>query len=262
VTPEGFDTYEAVAVAAFGPELTDKTRRASAYIMDKTSSPEGRAWIQSKFSMPNQDFTADDVAAILVMATPQFAQSGKIANLRTGMATAQTEAEVADALIAALAKLLGDEFWEESPYGAKNDPGVTNEIDRWSFQSFTQYGWLYVSSVDPAFSFMPAPTHMSFLTGEYGKIFGSAYTSLMFDLSARMVDKLKTTATNVILSNGSFDPWSSISFPDLSDPARQIVPVMVVGGRHGAGAGPLSTDPSSLDYAAQQQILKTLKTWL
>ena len=84
----------------------------------------------------------------------------------------------------------------------------------------------------------------------------------MFDLSSRMVDKLKTTATHVLLINGSFDPWSSISFTDLSDPAREIIPVMTVGGRHGAGAGPMVTDPADPVYPAQQQILKTLRSWL
>src|SRR6185503_4205922 len=155
---------------------------------------------------------------ILVMATPQFAQSGRIPALKTALSQATTDEDLALALIGALKQLLGQDFWEESPYGAKNDPKVENEINRWSFQSFTDYGWLYVSSVDPQLSFMPAPTHMRFLVDEYGKAFGPTYSSLMFDLSGRMIDKLKTTATHVMLANGTFDPWSSISVMGLNDP--------------------------------------------
>jgi hypothetical protein len=78
----------------------------------------------------------------------------------------------------------------------------------------------------------------------------------MFDFSSRMLERIKTSGSNLLLINGSFDPWSSISFTDLSDPARKIVPVLIEGGHHGAGAGPITSDPSS------QQIFNTLKSWL
>ena len=73
----------------YGADLTAKTRKAAAYVMAQTATPEGHQWIQTKFSLPNADFTADDIAAILVTDIPQFAQSGRIASLETSLSTAQ-----------------------------------------------------------------------------------------------------------------------------------------------------------------------------
>jgi serine protease 16 len=261
VTTDGLEGYESTAYAAFGPVLTAQVKQAVAYILAQVGTGIGDAWIQNRFNFPNLDFDRMDVAAILVNVIPQFAQSGRIPDLAKAMAGLSDDRDVAAALIGAMAGLLGKQFWLESPYGVKNDPTYMTDDSRWLFQAYSQYAWLYVTAPDPDQSFLPMPVMMSDLVGKFAGTFGQKYSVLQSDLSARMLTKLQLGGSRIVFVNSSFDPWSSVSLPFISDPAREISSVLVEGGRHCLGMGPLAGDPSASEYSAQQFYVNQISSW-
>jgi pimeloyl-ACP methyl ester carboxylesterase len=259
VTEAGLTQYETFASQAFGDALSAKVRAATTYILNLTKDIAGKVKVQNLLGLPNADFSTDDIAAILVTTIPEISQYGNIGTLSASLTDGQAPADAAAALGQVLASS-GARWWDETPYGLRNDPTFSDETSRWVFEAYNEFGWMYVTDPVATRSLLPQPVTMDYYAKQYQMIFGSP---LMHEsaFSAQMQKIFEQTATRILTVNGTIDPWMATSLPNLQDTNRQMISVVVQGGSHCVGGFDALTSAGDPAYAAQQEFFQLFKSW-
>jgi hypothetical protein len=133
----------------------------------------------------------------------------------------------------------------------------------WLWQTCNEFG--YYQSTDIGYnifgSAVPVNYYIRTCMDIFGQSFNRTYIDNAVDRTLRKYGGTKNyKGTNVVLPNGSVDPWHALGLYNSTDPS--VISILIQGTAHCADMYPSrSQDPSGLTQA-RQTIQSTIGTWL
>ncbi|KHJ75229.1 serine carboxypeptidase S28 [Oesophagostomum dentatum] len=133
----------------------------------------------------------------------------------------------------------------------------------WTWQTCTEFG--YFQSSDSGYSIFGSPSPVNLFTRMCTDLYGEQYTAMALQKS---IDKTNNfyggidfyRGTNVVIPNGSIDPWHALGKYSSNDPS--VVYHLINGTAHCADMYPArEQDPPDL-VATRKLIEKNIEKWL
>jgi pimeloyl-ACP methyl ester carboxylesterase len=142
--------------------------------------------------------------------------------------------------------------------------GAASSDDRsWVYQTCTEFG--YYQSTDMANNIFGQELPVSYYLQQCGEIYGSQFTANSISQAVDNTNKYyggrdNFNATNVVLPNGTVDPWHALGI--LTSPNPQTNAILITGTAHCADMYPArASDPRELTLARESIELR-LATWI
>ncbi|CAD6191209.1 unnamed protein product [Caenorhabditis auriculariae] len=133
----------------------------------------------------------------------------------------------------------------------------------WTWQTCTEFG--YFQSTDSGHSIFGSPTPVNMYTQMCTDVFGNAYNAETIEAAIKHTNWVygsrdKYRGTNVVLPNGSLDPWHALGKYTANDPS--VVPFLINGTAHCADMYP-ARDADVPDLAKVRALIDTnIGQWL
>jgi hypothetical protein len=136
-------------------------------------------------------------------------------------------------------------------------------VSKWVYQSYTQYGFNYVSNPDASQSLLPIKVDINYYHSRLGKYLGDGGRFMEFSAypQARYEDLLNK-GSRMVFFHGTIDPFVANSLTGLSNPAAELLSFITEGGFHCQGMGTAVSDPSDLAWPSQRFMMKKLQEWV
>lgn len=135
---------------------------------------------------------------------------------------------------------------------------------QWMYQSCTEFGFFQNAYHDPAYSVRSARINPEYHRNLCKRLFGIDQPVNTAATNARYYAKIQSTASNILLTNGSEDPWSLLGInPELGNNTNPaLTAILIQGTAHCADLhGQLVTDSPAL-HAAKQKFLDLAAEWV
>lgn len=264
-TPDGFSQYDELSAGSVGETCRFNVLDATGYIHDLAQSRQGLQDVQRMFGYKTEGVRAEDIDSVLVTDVPQFSQYGEESLICDALKKATNAEEKAKILVEKMREFLGDRFYEESLVGVMETNLNTGKRfgERWVYQTCAQAGWHYATSRFPAKSLFPFNLGMDYYRDACRRMYGEGIDDVHTDIVAFMEDQFKDLLpSRVLFTNGSKDPWSTISFVENLSEERDLTAIVGQGSSHCADVAPDVTGPDDPLGDIQMAVIRKIRSWL
>ena len=256
-----FREYDAhIAKVVNATSCGDKVREAVKLIEDKLETPEGELEVKTLFSSTelknNRDFLY--VVADMLAAAVQYGRD-KVFCERLNANTDLVKG-YAQAGLTVLASM-GSKPYQISLAVAENQDVTPNDnMRQWMWQSCREFGWFQVANGTGSETSRSSQIDLAYHQEICQRLYG---VSMVRDGALNKewyLPLLNPTTSNIIFSNGSNDPWLTLSITDGMNTNSSLDLFMMEGAAHCDDLKLMSRYPSVL--AAHVEMEKIIKDWI
>ena len=227
---DNFEDYDRHVTEVAGPDCANLMRKAIAQAEAATGSDDTLTPVKALFDA-EKITDSDDFLYLIADVGAAAVQYGMRDEFCQSLTNASTSSDPS-AILAAygqFAQKVYDLFqvdaWGFSFESAQNtDP--SSYIDgvgqrQWLYQSCTEFGFFQNAYHDPAYSVRSARINPEFHRRLCQRIFGIDQPVNTDEINQNYLKPILQTASNILFTNGSQDPWSLLSIEPGSDLAAQ-----------------------------------------